>query len=296
MQTRDLDYFIAVAKNLSFTGAAKQFQVTQPTITLAIKRLESQFDTPLFLRDKKQNSIQLSTAGSQLLVHANRIKQDIAEAQREIDNLKKEVIPLGLPPIIATYFFPKYVPKLIQKNLLGQINPVTIGSDKLLDELVSGTINIALIAHAPAITQSNRWGEIGQKILLAKHSFSIIDNVQQPLISKTGPLLPEEFLNLPLIALDDNFIHATVMNYLFEQGDFNKKIIFRTSEIQSLKKMVEAGAGIGLLTDLAIDNDDPLIQHSILFDAPLSFNVYLAYRSSHILSPIEKKIVSIFVN
>lgn len=53
--------------------------------------------------------------------------------------------------------------------------------------------------------------------------------------------------------------------------------------------MVEAGAGIGLLTDLAIDNDDPLIQHSILFDAPLSFNVYLAYRSSHILSPIEKK-------
>ncbi|WP_054659218.1 LysR family transcriptional regulator [Secundilactobacillus kimchicus] len=119
MQTRDLDYFIAVAKNLSFTGAAKQFQVTQPTITLAIKRLESQFDTPLFLRDKKQNSIQLSTAGSQLLVHANRIKQDIAEAQREIDNLKKRSDSPRITTNHCDIFLSKIRPKTHSEEFAG---------------------------------------------------------------------------------------------------------------------------------------------------------------------------------
>lgn len=65
MQTRQLEYFVAVAEDLSFTRAAKRFFVSQAALSQQIKLLEKEAGTRLFERDS--HHVELTPAGRSLL-------------------------------------------------------------------------------------------------------------------------------------------------------------------------------------------------------------------------------------
>lgn len=52
MNTKDLKYFHSLVKNKNFSTVAEEFNVSQPTISMAIRRLEDTFQTTLFTRDQ----------------------------------------------------------------------------------------------------------------------------------------------------------------------------------------------------------------------------------------------------
>lgn len=87
---RDLQYFVAVAEELSFTRAASRLFISQPTLSKQIRQLESSLRTALFDRDRR--SVLLTPAGRALLPHARLMiaqwedaRQDVAEAAAERD-------------------------------------------------------------------------------------------------------------------------------------------------------------------------------------------------------------------
>lgn len=81
---RQIDYFLAVARHLNFTEAAKSLYVSQPSISKQIAQLEHDIGVPLFLRTRR--SVRLTPAGTVLLkeltdIH-ERIHAAVAKAQR----------------------------------------------------------------------------------------------------------------------------------------------------------------------------------------------------------------------
>ena len=64
MEFRQLNYFITVANKRSYSLAAKELFVTQPTLTLAIKKLEKEFNTTLFEQNNRR--LELTESGQML--------------------------------------------------------------------------------------------------------------------------------------------------------------------------------------------------------------------------------------
>ena len=104
MNTRDIEYYVQIVKQKNFTKVAKYFQVSQPTITYALKRLEKELDAVLITRDRSHHELVITPAGKQLFIHAQSILQEIKMAKAEITQLQKKKLRFGMPPIIGNEF------------------------------------------------------------------------------------------------------------------------------------------------------------------------------------------------
>ena len=70
MDIRQIEYFVEVAKQLSFTKAAATLHVSQPSISKAIQNVEAELGVPLFYRSSKQ--LELTDAGQAVLINSIR--------------------------------------------------------------------------------------------------------------------------------------------------------------------------------------------------------------------------------
>jgi DNA-binding transcriptional LysR family regulator len=84
MQTKQLEYFIAVAEELSFTRAAKRFFISQAALSMQVKSLEKELGTLLFDRD--QHHVALTAAGTTFLDAARDIVQRTEDAVQQTRN------------------------------------------------------------------------------------------------------------------------------------------------------------------------------------------------------------------
>jgi DNA-binding transcriptional LysR family regulator len=96
VDTRVLRYFVAVAEHLSFTRAAQELFVSQPSLSRQIQRLETEVGAALFVRTGRQ--VRLTAAGENLLPAARRILDDWRQAVREVrtsEAARKQLLRIG---------------------------------------------------------------------------------------------------------------------------------------------------------------------------------------------------------
>src|SRR4051794_3285848 len=96
MEFRDLQSFVAVAEELSFTKAAQRLRVAQPALSLRIKQFEEALGAPLFTRTKRR--VFLAAAGTELLPLARQIltSADLAiQTVRMVSTGQKGTLRIG---------------------------------------------------------------------------------------------------------------------------------------------------------------------------------------------------------
>ena len=110
MEMRQLRYFAAVARTGSFSQAARECRVAQPSLSQQIIKLEEEVGERLF--ERTQRKALLTAAGSLLLPHAVSILEAARAGQQEIREMGGQVrgkILLGALPTIAPYFLPDII-------------------------------------------------------------------------------------------------------------------------------------------------------------------------------------------
>jgi DNA-binding transcriptional LysR family regulator len=83
MELRQLEYFAAVARHRHFTRAAEALYVTQPALSQQIRRLEAELGLALLRRTSR--GVELTAAGEDLLVHAEKVLAEVAAARAQMD-------------------------------------------------------------------------------------------------------------------------------------------------------------------------------------------------------------------
>lgn len=286
MNFRDLAYFVALAKLKNYTAAAHQFQVSQPTITYAMKRLEKELHVRLLQRNQSHRQITLTLAGQQFLQHAKLMLNQLTVAKQEIANAQQTKISFGLPPIIGTYYFPRLAFYLAQQHLIQHLNTIEAGSATLLTQLKASKLDMALLGSIQPLNDQ----AIKARILTRRH-FKIIVSPQHPL-AKQSQVSFKQLATEKFITLQEGFVHPLALQQLAAPGGFKPNIIYTTPDINLLKNMVAQNIGIGFLTSLALTKSDSVVALTLTDDSQPQFLISLAYRQNQAQSPLKKQLLT----
>ncbi|MFL0798195.1 MAG: LysR family transcriptional regulator [Cellvibrionaceae bacterium] len=144
---KQLNYALAVEKNLHFKKAAEQCHVSQSALSTALAELEKQLGLQIFERDNKK--VLVTPVGQQVLSRAREILNQVDELQRVADLQKAPLsfpLTIGVIPTIAPYLLPKLLPVLNEQYPEAHLNIVEDQSHVLVEMLRHGEIDTAILA------------------------------------------------------------------------------------------------------------------------------------------------------
>lgn len=144
----DLIYFIEISNTLNLSRTAKRIGISQPSLTLAIKRLEQVVGTELFIRSK--NGVILTKAGKRLLSHAKQLLQLWDSVKSESLAAHYEIqgnFTFGVHPSVALYTLSSFLPKLLMDYPKLEIQLKHDTSRKISEGVINFSIDIALIVN-----------------------------------------------------------------------------------------------------------------------------------------------------
>ena len=287
MNTRDIEYYVQIVKQKNFTKVAKYFQVSQPTITYALKRLEKELEAVLITRDRSHHELVITPAGKQLFIHAQSILQEIKMAKAEITQLQKKKLRFGMPPIIGNEYFPKLSSYFIKSQLMDQIEITDGGSRDLYGMIHQGRIDLAILGSTQPI--------IDQKLeieLLLDKRFMIVVAPTHPFADRQtisfSDLIAEQF-----VLLNEHYVHPAAFKKLAKQAHIEPKVVYQSNDLAILKSMIRENIGIGFLTEIAIHPEDHLVSIPLSDQLQPHFLISLAKRTQQIPTPLQENVVEV---
>lgn len=254
MNLRDLQYLVTVADELHFGKAAEICHVSQPTLSMQLKKLEETLGVQLFERTNK--TVRLTSTGQDIVYHA---RQALAEAEqiRQLARLAADPlageIRLGVFPTLAPYLLPSLMPKL--KDAFPKLRVMLIEekTPELLHMLSIGEIDCALLAMPVMQEGLNVLPLFNEPFLLtvaASHRLAGMETVSYKDIQKETMLLLEDGHCLREQALD--------VCHTIGIGEADS---FRATSLETLLHMVAAGESVTLVPKLAIRKNDDYLRY-----------------------------------
>lgn len=291
MTLTELKYIVAVARERHFGRAADACHVSQPTLSLAVKKLEEELAVKLF--ERNANEVSVTRLGEEIVRQAQSVLEQAAHI-KEIARRGKDPLAgpltLGLIYTIAPYLLPELVRQVISKTpqmpLMLQEN-FTI---KLLEMLRAGEIDCAILAEpfpdaglaiAPLYDEPF-WAALPSNHALAKRSSVSTQDLQNEnlLLLGSGHCLRDHVLEVcPEFARFST--HAEGIRRSFEG-----------SSLETIKHMVASGMGVTLVPRLSVPKEAevvsakrqrnlyPHIKYLPLAGEPPTRRVVLAWRRS----------------
>jgi DNA-binding transcriptional LysR family regulator len=146
---RQLRVFGAVARNLSFTAAAKELHLTQPAVSMQVKELEDACGAPLVERIGR--GIHLTEAGAELAACAAGVAEQLRQTEERLDalrGLKKGLLRLGAVST-AKYFAPALL-AAFQRAHPGVTVRFTVGNrEEMIESLASNDADLVIMGRPP---------------------------------------------------------------------------------------------------------------------------------------------------
>ncbi|WP_226019260.1 LysR family transcriptional regulator [Novosphingobium sp. FKTRR1] len=221
--------FLAVVDTGSFTAAARQLHVTQPTLSSGIAELEKIVGSRLFERERR--AIRLTEAGNRLLGPARAIEREFRNAEALVN-----AAPTPLPPLrlgVLTSLPSRLVAAIAATGSAGRPLALTEASDgELRHRLADHRLDAALTLL--------RTGEAGE--CLIDEGYAMILGEDHPLAHRDR-LAPEELAGETMIARRSCEILAQTSRFFTARGVRPRFVLRSTGEDRCLA-LVAAGAGV----------------------------------------------------
>jgi DNA-binding transcriptional LysR family regulator len=283
MDLRQLKYFEMVSKLRSFTRAAEKLCIAQPSITVAIKKLEDELGIVLFDRDKK--TVTLTNEGEIFLERVDKILNDVNNVILEMNDfkkLKKEIVKVGIPPMIGSYILPKIFKKYKSQETNVDLRISEFGSLDVVDLLEKEEIDIGIIAlnNSSEILETHKIGTTEILVCLPP------DHPLRDLTAIPFKLLKDE----PFILIQGRGTNMRKMVFEeCEKNNFKPNVIFYAKLFDTIKNLVANSVGITFLMDTMIRNDPNIVCHSL--EEPLYIQISIAWKKGKYLTKAKREFI-----
>jgi len=289
MNIRDLKYLLAVAKYKSFIKAAKSCFVSQPTLSMQIKKLELSLGVQIFERNNKR--VLITELGQQIIDSAQQILQQVEQIETLAKNSQNPYagdFRLGAFPTLAPYILPSLVPLINQRFSELRLILIEEKTDRLLQQLKRGEIDAALLAgpiDEPELEQR----------LLFNDVFKLAVSCLHPLAQRNQVDMAD-LIAQPILLLDEGHCLRSQALQLCQLSGIEELHNVRAASLETLRQMVGANTGLTFIPDIAIEHDDTHIKY-IPFKPPEPMrSIHLVWRKTsprkHLLEAFQQLIVN----
>jgi LysR family hydrogen peroxide-inducible transcriptional activator len=247
MNVRDLTYIVAIERHGSITRAAEACEVTQPTLSTQVAKLERELGVTLFEREGR--GLRLTSAGRSVVDHARRVlgavDDLVAAAQDHLDPFAGN-FRLGLIPTLAPYLLPHLLPGM--QASLPRLRPTIVEEQTaaLLEQLRAGAIEAAMIATDPDDARLGTMPLFDEPLWVAM-------SARHPLASRTE-IERADIDPSTLLLLSEGHCLRDQAVALCAEPALGVRISgdFRAASLETIMHLVESGFGITMVPELYV--------------------------------------------
>jgi LysR family hydrogen peroxide-inducible transcriptional activator len=246
MELHQLRYFCAVAETGSFSRAAEQSHVSQPSLSQQILKLEDELGARLF--DRLGRSVRLTELGKTFLPRARAVLRELEAARGDVVEQKDSIsgiIAVGVIPTVAPYFLPAQLTSFSRKFPQVRLTIVEEITPFLLDRLRAGTIDVAILA-LPI-----RGHEFESFPLLTERLFAVLPKKHK--LAMRHSLSLRDLRSEPFLLLRDGHCFRDTAVAACDRARLHPQIVFESGQFSSLLSMVGAGMGVSIVPEMAIE-------------------------------------------
>lgn len=244
MELRQLQYVIQIAKEKNFSRAAEKLHIAQPSLSQQLSKLEQELGLLLFRRTT--NSVEPTQAGHVFVEKAQSILDSIEQLKQEMDDMalmKRGKLVVGTLPITGSHILPLVLPVFAAQFPQIEIVLVEDTTAKLEQLTANGGTDVSLLS-LPLIDSSLS----SQPVM--EETICLAVPPQHPLAGRSDPVDIGELREEPFIALKKGQGFRTITVDLCEKSGFAPRIVFESSNMETVQSLVAAGMGIAFVPQM----------------------------------------------
>ena len=247
MTLQQLEYILAVDRYRHFGRAAEACNVTQPTLSAMIGKLEEELNAKLF--DRNRQPICPTPVGEQVLRQA---KEVLAQADSIKDIVEEEkhslngTFRVGILPTIAPYLLPRFFPQLMKKYPTLDIRVREMKTHEIKEALLQGGIDAGILAQIEGLEEYEQTHLFYEKY--------------EGYVSREDALFAKETLRTSDVAssrdlwlLDEGHCFRDQMvRFCQMKSSQTSQLAYNLGSMETFMRMVESGKGITFIPELAV--------------------------------------------
>ncbi|QOX62128.1 LysR family transcriptional regulator [Anoxybacterium hadale] len=279
LDIKSLDSFVKVADEKSISKVANQLYISQPALSLQIRKLEESFGHKLLIRTNK--GVQLTDAGHILETHARSILKIYNQAFEEVNKLfgDRQVIRIDSNITLATYALPcaVYVAKS-QPQFKDYYLDLTFSTVNPVEKnIISGISDLGYV-HQKGEYQDIKYVKIGtdKMVLVAASNFPVPDRITV-----------EELKQYHLIKLNDKFNERKLLSESLccSLKEFN--VVLALDSTESVKTAVFKEFGMSFLPESSVSKElqTRILKEVVVEDLYDEYPIYLCYLKENEYNP-----------
>jgi DNA-binding transcriptional LysR family regulator len=242
MDINQLEVLVAVAREQSFSRAAQALHRTQPAVSQAIRRLESEIGEPLFDRSSKDGTLTaagrvLHDFGQQML----NLRQSAHVAVKELKDLQRGKLSLGANEYTVMYLLP-VIPVFRARHPHIKVEVKRSLASRIPAEILGRDVEIGIVSYKPS------------DATIA--SVSVMTDELALIVSPEHPLATRDTVSVRELGAESFIAHNVASPYrekvvrTFEKYRTPLNISMEMPTLEAIKRLVEQGMGVALVPRL----------------------------------------------
>ena len=288
MDLLQLEHFLAVAEERTFTRAAERVCRTQPAVSQSIKKLEEEVGAPLFARDVHE--VSLTEAGRVLADYARRMVRLRDEAFRqvsEIKSLKSGTLAIAAHEAAAVYLLPGPLRTYLQMYPDIKVGIYRSRLAEIPRQVMDREVDVGFVKDEPAFHEL-QWVEVYSDQLLC-------------VASPQHPLAGREEVRIRDLGAEQFVLHhlcsttADAIVRLFEQNGTRCRVVAELWSFENIKSFVREEVGLAIVPGVTVRQElrDRTLVQLPLRELSIPRRTLMVYREQGYLSDSAQGLIKI---
>ncbi len=246
MTLQQLEYVIALSKHKNFEKAAEICFVTQPTLSMQLKKLEEEIGFLIFDRTKKP--LQQTPFGTVFIDKATVILEEVSELKAIVNHdifAVEGEYRLGIIPTLAPYILPLLLPEIAAKHPKTNLIIYELQSEDIIERLKVRSLDIAILA-TPLEEKS-----LDENIIFYEPFYGYFPDGHSQLNNKFIDINDLDLNELLVLEEGHCFRNQTLRICQVKDKYSAKNISYQSGSIETIKRLIEKGMGFSLIPALS---------------------------------------------
>lgn len=289
MTLQQFEYIIALDEYRHYVTAAEHCFVSQPNLTMQVKKLEDEIGVRIFDRDKKP--LQPTKIGREVILRARQILREAKQLKEFVTHEKESLegeFTVGIIPTLAPYLLHRFLPQFIKDNPRVHLKIRELHTSQIISQIENGIIDIGIL-----VTPLNE-GSI-REIPVFYEPFLLYLPEHHRLLNEEL-MLAEDLDPSEVLVLDEGHCFRDQALAICKSAKHGSSIGFeyQSGSIEALKSLVQQGVGYTLVPELSVDQNKESL-HVRRFSDPepvreVSIVVHNSYIKESVIQELKQSI------